>query len=269
MVKSHQIAGWDDFPLAQWFEQKLGVPAVVANDADTAGLAEALHGAGRGADPVLYVTVGSGIGGGLILHGEIYRGHGLAACEIGHLRPGPNAVDPSDTVESLASGWAIADAAQSRLCEPVSHRLSPWMAGERPQDPEAVRQRLIEQEEAAEEHAADLLERCDGRVESLTAAMVAQAATDGNGIAEQVFNRATEALGWGIAQAVTLLAPQKVVVGGGVSLAGEQLFFAPLRKAVGRYVFPPLAEQFQLLPASCGEEVVLHGALTLAARSFQ
>ena len=87
VIKSHQIAGWDGFPLADWVSELVGVPAVLGNDADVAGLAEALFGAGKGLSPIFYITVGTGIGGGLIIDGEIYRGAGRGAAEIGHLRP--------------------------------------------------------------------------------------------------------------------------------------------------------------------------------------
>jgi glucokinase len=71
-------------------------------------------------------------------------------------------------------------------------------------------------------------------------------------------------LGWSIAQVITLVAPQAIVIGGGVSLAGEAAFFKALRREVARYVFPPLADSFSILPAALGEEVVVHGALALA-----
>jgi glucokinase len=112
VVKSHQIEGWDGFPLADWLADQLGWPAVVGNDADVAGLAEALFGAGRGLSPIFYITIGSGIGGGLIIEGQIYRGCGRGAAEIGHLhlwRRGTAAVP----LEQLASGWGIAAAAKS------------------------------------------------------------------------------------------------------------------------------------------------------------
>ena len=64
IIKSHQIEGWDNFPLAQWISELLGLPAVLGNDADVAGLAEALFGAGKGLSPIFYITIGSGIGGG-------------------------------------------------------------------------------------------------------------------------------------------------------------------------------------------------------------
>ena len=102
VITSHQVAGWDDFPLAAWLMEHLGLPAFVGNDADVAGLGEALHGAGRGKSPVFYVTVGSGIGGGLIIDGTIYRGVGRGAAEIGHLL-----IDGVHTTEELASGFGI------------------------------------------------------------------------------------------------------------------------------------------------------------------
>src|SRR5207302_8463836 len=86
VIRSHQIAGWDDFPLADWVSDVVGLPAVLGNDADVAGLAEALHGAGKGLSPIFYITIGSGIGGGLIINGEIYRGCGRGAAEVGHVR---------------------------------------------------------------------------------------------------------------------------------------------------------------------------------------
>jgi glucokinase len=166
VVRSHHVEGWEDCALVDWLREDFGVPAVIANDADTAGLAEARFGAGRGTNPVLYVTVGTGIGGGLIVDGHIYRGHGGGATEIGHLRPGLHADRPDQIVEALAAGWGIAAAAQARVSGgAVTHRLGPLTRGSRPLDAEAVRQRLIEAEEADEEHVADLLERCDGAVD--------------------------------------------------------------------------------------------------------
>src|SRR5262245_45913994 len=70
VIRSNQIHGWDDFPLADWVSEVVGLPAVLGNDADVAGLAEALHGSGKGLSPIFYITIGSGIGGGLIINGE-------------------------------------------------------------------------------------------------------------------------------------------------------------------------------------------------------
>lgn len=262
-VTSHQIDGWTDFPLVAWCRKTFDRPLYLSNDSDAAGLAEARFGAGRGSRVVFYTNVGSGIGGALVIDGEVYRGGAGIAAELGHLRPGLAAEQPDQTVEAVASGWAIAEAAQNRLADPMTHRLGALRDDRRLLGPESIRQRLIECEEAQERDAADLLERCEGKAEQLTARLVAEAAAAGNGIAREVLDRACQAFGWGIAQMITLLAPNVVVVGGGVALAGETLFLAPLRSYVRRYVFPPLMQKFQILPAALGEAVVLQGALTL------
>lgn len=267
VVKSHHISGWSNFPLVEWCRETLGLEAALGNDADVAALAEAHFGAGRGCNPVFYITVGTGIGGGLIFDGQIYPGSGLGACELGHLRVGLQCDTPEQILESYAAGWGIAAAAGAKLASPTSYRLTELRAGHAPSSPEEVRQRLIEVEEAKEEDTADLLARCHGRAELLTAQIVGQAAADGNRIATEVLRQAWQALGWGIAQAITLLAPEVVVIGGGVSLLGEALFFKPVRAEVARYVFPPFAGSYRIVPAALGEEVVVIGALKLAQAS--
>jgi glucokinase len=262
-LKSHHVSGWDQFPLAAWAREKLGGrPVAVENDADTAGLAEALFGAGRGCDPVLYLTVGTGIGGGLIHAGKIYRGRGLGATEIGHLRPGLTCEGPEEILESFAAGWGIEAFAQAAVEEPVSHRIG--KLGKEKLDAEAIRQQLIDAEERHERDVGDLLDRAQGAVDKITVKLLADAVIDGNALASEIFQRAWRALGWGIGQAITLLAPEVVVIGGGVSLIGNARFFDPLREEIARYVFPPFRDAYQVVPAALGEEVVVHGALALA-----
>jgi glucokinase len=114
VITSHQIKGWDGFPLADWISDITGLPAALGNDADVAGLAEALFGAGKGLSPIFYITIGSGIGGGLIIDGEVYRGCGRGAAEIGHLRV-VRLGDSALPLEQSASGWAIAERADRAL----------------------------------------------------------------------------------------------------------------------------------------------------------
>jgi len=262
---SHQVEGWKDFPLRDWCRRTFDLPTVLCNDSDSAGLAEARFGAGKGHRVVFYTNVGSGIGGALVIEGDVYRGGSGVAAEIGQLRPGLQSDRPDLSLESIASGFGITAALQARLTDPVSHPLESLMGPEWPHEPDAVRRRLIQREEANEKDTADLLERCDGQVDRLTTKIVAEAALAGNQLARDVFNHACQAFGWGIAQMVTLVAPNIVVVGGGVSLVGDELLFVPLRNHVRRYVFPPLDGTFEIVPAQLGEQVVIHGALALAA----
>ncbi len=107
-VCSHQVEGWRDFPLAAWFSERFGLPTVVGNDSDLAGWAEAVHGGGRGASPTLYMNIGTGIGGALVLNGELYQGQGLGAAELGHLRMRPGEPgQPWRTLEECAAGPAL------------------------------------------------------------------------------------------------------------------------------------------------------------------
>jgi glucokinase len=112
--------------------------------------------------------------------------------------------------------------------------------------------------------AADLQRQYHCSADEVTSKMVAEAARAGNEAALAVFRGAVRAYGWAIAQMITLLSPEVVVIGGGVPLAGEAVFFAPLRQEVERYVFAPLKGTYRIAPAELGEEVVVHGALALA-----
>ena len=257
VIKSHQIDGWDGVALGDWLTQRLGRPARIGNDCDVAALAEASFGAGRGRNPVFYVTVGTGVGGGLVSGGRIHGAGRPAAAEIGHLRPGLAAERPNLTVESIASGRGIEAAARAALGGPPAPG---WEAAYRGL-PAA----------AAGWHAAtpawtdDLLQRAGGERERITARMVAEAAAAGNPVAVAIVGGACRALGWAIAQVIALVAPQTVIVGGGVALIGEALFFQPLRREVQRYVFPPLANSYEVVAAALGEAAVVHGAVALAA----
>lgn len=221
VIKSHQIAGWDQFPLADWISDLVGAPAVLCNDADVAGLAEALFGAGKGLSPIFYITVGTGVGGGLIIDGQIYRGVGRGAAEIGHyvVMEHQDEDKPDWTVERFASGSAIQHFAEK----------DGLFADGSPQTVQTVAARA--------------------RVKDFKAC--------------RIFDEATGALATAIAQMITLLCPARVVIGGGVSLVGEELFFAPLRRAVAAQTFPPFAGLTDIVPAALGEEVVVHGALAL------
>lgn len=265
VIRSHQVDGWEGLELAAWCADAFGLQAVLGNDCDAAALAEAVYGAGRGWRSVFYVTVGTGVGGGFVFDGRLQGAGRPAIAEIGHLRPGLHCDRPDMTVESLASGWGIAEAARDRISGDVALPLGRLRDPES-QDPAAIiHRRLFTRKEIDQEFRRDLLARVGGDVEQLTAKLIGQTAAEGNELAVDVIRHATDVLGWAIAQTITLLAPEVVVVGGGVSLLGEGLFFAPLREAVARYVFPPLASAYTIVPAGLGELVVVHGAIALAA----
>lgn len=236
VTTSHQVSGWEQFPLGDWMRKLANCRCRLANDCDAAALAEARFGAGRAFRRVLYVTVGTGVGGGWVVDGKLDGQDRPACLEIGHLRPGLNARTPQQTVESEASGMGI----ETRLAALVA-------AGS--DDPDALELRLGSLSENRRP----------------TAQAIFQAAAEGNGLALEVISNACRVLGWAVAQAATLLAPDVVILGGGVSLAGEKLFFEPVREAASDFAFPPLAGTYDIVPARLGEEVVLYGALAAAA----
>jgi len=230
IIKSHQVAGWDDFPIAAWLGDALKVPVFLGNDADVAGLAEALHGAGRGQSPLFYLTIGSGIGGGLIINGDIYRAAGRGAAEIGHLRIFDRVTSRFISLESIASGWSIGREARDQL-----------KTGK----------------------GAQSLLRAHGS-SSVTAQHVGEAARKGDPFAVAILSRVIDALAEALTSVITLLCPRRIVIGGGVGLIGEEAFFTPLRQAVAERGFPPFAGLTEIVPAALGEAVVIHGALALA-----
>jgi glucokinase len=130
-----------------------------------------------------------------------------------------------------------------------------------------VRRRLVEPADEDCQDVDDLLGRAEGSPERLSTKIIAEAALAGNRLARRAFDRACRAYGWGIAQMVTLIAPEAVVVGGGVSLVADELLMRPLADYVDRYVFPPLAGTFQILRAELGEAMVVHGVLAMAAEA--
>jgi glucokinase len=240
VTKSHQIAGWDGFPLSAWVRDHLGVaPVVLQNDADTAGLGEARFGAGVGISPILYVTIGSGIGGGLIIDGQIYRGGGAGAIEIGHIWVVDRLSSDQEPLklEDVASGWAIARAAREFA------------------------------ERSARSPGADrwmVLELAGGDPGKIGPTLLAEAARRGDQAASYLLGKAVTAMANALNQAVTLLAPRRIILGGGVSLIGEDLWFQPIRTQLDLNVFPPFRGTFDLVAAALGETVVVHGAVALA-----
>jgi glucokinase len=228
---------WGDEPVAVLLQKAIGLPVVVENDANAAAWAEFRFGAGRGAPDQLTVVLGTGIGGGLILDGELYRGgHGVAG-EIGHVglvRGGlPCPCGRRGCFEQYASGRALQRQARAA---------------------------------AAAGSAPSLLEAAGGDPEAVTGTMVTEQAEAGAQDALALLDDYADALGVGIASLVSVLDPGLVILGGGVSDAGEVLL-GPVRAAVGREVAGgdrrPLTE---LRIAALGNDAGLIGAADLARR---
>jgi glucokinase len=227
-ILSHQVPGWDDFPLAGFLRDEFSVPVAIENDASIAGWAEAQLGAGVGYPRIFYMTIGSGIGGGLITNGILDCGQGLGAAEIGHTWiPCPETGEP-EKLEQVCSGWSIA-----------SRAIDAIQCGEK----------------------SILTSMCDN-VEWITAKTVYAAAEKEDLLACTLLDETCHSLALGICNVIALLHPNRVIIGGGVSLMGD-LFWEGLRGHVRDYVFEPFQQSYDIVPAALGEEVVVIGALLL------
>jgi glucokinase len=227
---SHHVRGWEGMPLRDALEREFGAPAAVENDANVAALGEHHFGVGRGVDDLMYVTISTGVGGGWILGGRPWRGHGGMAGEIGH-----TVVDPTGPlclcgkrgcVERLASG--------------------PYMAADyvaRGGNPQGGR--------GAGEQGS----------KSVTGQDVAEAADAGDPVAIEILMRGARALGVGIGNAANLINPQRFVLGGGVTKAGEA-WWAEVRATARATALPEV--RFDVIPAALGDDAPLWGALALA-----
>lgn len=222
---SHQIEGWGGFPLSEWLHSITGLPVVLDNDANTAALGEARSGAGRGCNPVFYVTLGSGVGGGLVLDGAIYHGAPPGEAEIGHLR-----LDQSGrTVESACSGWAV----DRKIREAVKH-------------------------EAAGVLAREVQPLAGGEARALPPALAL-----GDPVAQRIVDETAGDLGFALSHVIHLFHPEVIVLGGGLSLIGES-WRSAVEKALAPLVMRVFARTYRVALAQLLEDSVPVGALHLA-----
>lgn len=222
---SHQIEGWSDFPLADWLRELTNAPVRVDNDANTASLGEARHGAGAGYDPVFYVTLGSGVGGGLIVGGEIFHGAKPGESEIGHIR-----LDKSGRiVESSCSGWAVDEKIRRAVSNDSTNRLAVQAGG----------------------------------VVGGEARFLKQALAENDPTARSILDETAEDLAFGLSHVTHLFHPEVIVLGGGLSLLGEPLRAAVAGFLPG-FLMDVFIPGPQISLASLGEDSVPAGALVLA-----
>jgi glucokinase len=225
ICRSHQIEGWSEFDLGGWLCQLAGVPVTVDNDANVAALGEALCGAGAGFSPVFYVTLGSGVGGGLVVDSKIYHGAKPGEAEIGHVR-----LDRNGTiVEKRCSGWSV----DARIRELKA------------KEPGSLLARLIGQTIGGE------------------AKHLAVACQQGDAAARRVLQETAEDLAFALSHAVHLFHPEIIILGGGLSGVGEPLR-AAVEGALGHFIMKAFAPGPTIALADLGEDAVPVGALKLA-----
>lgn len=227
--------GWRDVPLGEMMRRRLDLPVYMDNDANLAALGEYRYGAGRGAGDMVYLTVSTGVGGGLILGGRVYRGAGGGAGEAGHItvaEDGPVCrCGNRGCLEALASGTAMARRARA----------------------------LVD-----EGRGAGILAAAGGDPGNISAAVVARSARAGDAAALEIMRDAGRYLGIAVAGLVNLLNPAAVVLGGGV-MESADLFWQPMLEQVQRRALPSSLAAVRVTRAALGGEAGALGAVALAA----
>ncbi|CAB4529662.1 unannotated protein [freshwater metagenome] len=237
MLATPNIFGWNGVDLQAEIGSRTGLHIIVENDANAAAWGEAKYGAARNQAHLMMLTIGTGIGGGIVVNGEIYRGAFGTAAEFGHLRVLPEGhlcgCGARGCFEQYASGNALMRHARESI-------------------------------NATPDMAHNLLARGDGTVAGLTGHHITEAAREGDAVALAAFNTAGQWLGAGIATLSAILDPAVVVIGGGVIEAGE-ILLAPAREALNRYM--PFAGKHpmpKIIAAELGNDAGLVGVADLA-----
>lgn len=229
------IPEWKGRNLKEELERILGVTVFVENDANAAGLGELVFGAGKGAKSLVFVALGTGIGGAVILNGELVHGSSFAAGELGHISIDPNGLRCGcgnyGCIELYASGPAIAQRAREYVLKGAKTKLSTMVAPE-----------------------------------ELTAEHVTRAAQEGDLLAQSVLAEAGKLLGVALAGVVNLLNPDCIVIGGGVAQAGDWIL-EPVRWEIKRRALPDATKNLKILQAALGTNAGVLGAAALVFRS--
>ena len=236
----HHAHGWDNFPLQDYFAERLNVPCIIDNNANAAALAEVKRGVGQGERIALYVGLGRGIGGGLVANERIYHGTTCTAGEIGHMlvkEDGPKcSCGGFGHLEAIASAQAI------------------------------VRRMIGLSVEYPETEAA--IQRVTGaRAERITAEQVFRLAADGDAIARHIVEEVHTYLGIALANIVQLINPGMIILGGAVAQAGD-LLVEPLQERVRKLCLPAASQSLRIVKGSLGTEANIVGAVTLALQDM-
>ena len=230
VTTSPNLPNWRNVPLRDILADKSGVVTYIINDANAAALGEHRFGAGMGFENIIYLTVSTGIGGGIIIDSKLYSGTDGCAGEVGHMTikaDGPQCHCGSfGCLEALASGWAVAKAAITRINN-----------GEK----------------------SSIVELVDGRLESITAETVAVAARRGDRLAADIVSEAAKYLGIGLANLVNIFNPELIVIGGGLSKMGDMLL-KPARKVLKERAFKLPADTVRVVRARLGSNAGIIGA---------
>lgn len=229
---------WKDLPLKAMVEKDLNLPVIMENDANAAAYGEFIFGAGKGKNSLILLTLGTGVGGGMVLNKELWRGESEMAAEIGHMVVDPHghqcACGSQGCLETFASATAILREARLALDGGADSSLA---------------EKYLENRE------------------SLTAEVLARAAQEGDGFAVYLFSWAGEKLGLALAGLINLLNPDVIALAGGMSQAGD-LILNPAKKEAQKRAFPALYQSTRIVLSQLGPQAGALGAAALALKAL-
>lgn len=229
---------WKNVPIVSILEQEFGLPIVIENDANAAAIGECYYGAGQGTTDMIYITVSTGIGGGIISRGELVYGRDYSAGEVGHMVVLPDGplcgCGRKGCIEALASGTAIARQAREKLKEGAKSLMR---------------------------------ELVDGNLDLLTAREVAEAAREGDKLALSVLDQAFWYLSVALGNLVNLLNPEIILIGGGVAKMGP-LLFDKVNQYLEEEAFSHMVKGLPVVPARLGGRAGSLGVVTLARKKM-
>lgn len=233
VLYSPNFAGWTDVQLLLPIEEHFGVAALMRNDVKTASMGEYYFGAGRGYRWIVMITLGTGIGGSLIAEGKLMLGSGEGFAEVGHMT-----VDP-----------------HGRQCECGNHGCWEAMAGR-----DAICERALRKLQTG--HPSVLGDLTCYDLANITPALIARAAQDGDALAKDVLDETGMWVGVGVSNLIQLYNPEVVIIGGGISQAGDLLFGAIRRTVNWRAKMVPAATA-TIVPAALGDDAGIYGGAVL------
>ncbi|HET7100903.1 MAG TPA: ROK family protein, partial [Terriglobia bacterium] len=235
-VSSMHVSGWRGFKLAQWAEENLSLSCRVDNDANAGALGEFRYGAGRGAESVLYLTLSTGIGGGVVYGGGVLRGKDSMAGEVGHIPVSDAGALCScggrGCLETICSGTAI-----------------------------GLRGRGLARRKP--EVMAKTMELASGDPERITAEIIFRAAGEGEKSAQFIVREAARALAKALLISIRILNPEVIILGGGVALAGR-LLLDPVHEFLEEFSAPMLEHSTRVVLAELEKYSPLYGAAAMA-----
>ncbi len=236
----HHASGWDNFPLQDYFSERLQVPCIIDNNANAAALAEVERGAGVDERVVFYVGLGRGIGGGLVVQGRIYHGTTSSASEIGHL------LVQEDGPPCSCGGFGHLEAIASA---------------------QAIVQRMLHLSRESSKTADAIGRLTDNKPEDLTAQQVFSLAEKGDMVAQHIIKEVHTYLGNALVNIVHIVNPSMIILGGPVALAGDALV-GPLEQHIQKLSLPSASQSLRVVPGSLGSQANLVGAITLALQDL-